>query len=119
MLLFAAWQWFPRLERRSEDASAIKMMKWATVAVAVLVIIMAVLPRRLIWDNFEEVVFEGRPSLVIGANGDELLLFAADSSEWTRRRIRRDAPNLLRTGITRRLFERQSIIKGESSNKEF
>jgi Protein kinase domain len=114
ILLFAAWHWFPRLERRSEDASTIKLMKWATVAVAVLVVIMAVLPRRLLWDNFEEVVFENRPSLVIATNSEELLLFATDSPEWTRRRIRRDAPDLLRTGITRRLFERQSILKGNS-----
>jgi hypothetical protein len=73
-----------------------------------------VFPRRLIWDNFEEVVFENRPSLVIATNSEELLLFATDSPEWTRRRIRRDAPDLLRTGITRRLFERQSILKGNS-----
>jgi serine/threonine protein kinase len=114
ILLFAAWRWFPRLERRSEDASTIKLMKWATVAVAVVAIILAVFPRRLIWDNFEEVVFENRPSLVIATNSEELLLFATDSPEWMRRRIRKDAPNLLRTGITRRLFERPSILKGES-----
>jgi Protein kinase domain len=114
ILLFAAWRWFPRLERRSEDTSTIKAIKWATVAVAVLVIMMAVVPRRLVWDNFEEVVFENRPSLVIATNSEELLLFATDSPEWTRRRIRKDASNLLRTGITRRLFERPSILKGES-----
>jgi tRNA A-37 threonylcarbamoyl transferase component Bud32 len=106
ILAVAAWRWFPQLEKRSEDASTIRLIMGATVAVALLVIAAAVVPRRFVWERFELVTFEGIPSLVIGANREELLLYDADSPERTRRRIRKDAPSLQRSGITRKLFDR-------------
>jgi tRNA A-37 threonylcarbamoyl transferase component Bud32 len=107
ILGLVAWQWFPRLEQRVEDASTVRLIKWATVAVALLVVATAVLPRRIVWESFEVVEFENRQAFVIGTSSEELLLYAPDAAERTHWRVRRDAPTLQRTGVTRKLFDRQ------------
>jgi hypothetical protein len=105
VLGFAAWRWFPRLERRGADAPTIRLLKWATVAVIFLMVGLAIAPRRIIWERFDVVAFENRPALVIGANEDELLLYSPDPPQAGRWRVLRDSPALRRTGFTRKLFE--------------
>jgi serine/threonine-protein kinase len=103
---FAAIRWFPRLERIAKDPSAVRLLKWATVVVAFAAIVAAALPRRIVWESFDVVVFENRPALVIGRSGEELLLYTPDPAARSYARVRGDAPALQRTGQARKLFDR-------------
>lgn len=105
LLGLAAWRWFPRLEKRLDDPSTVRNLKWATLALAFLVVTMAALPRPLIREYFEVVLFQNQAAVVIGTSNDELLLYAPDTADRSRRRVRKDDPGLQRTGLTRRLFE--------------
>jgi hypothetical protein len=71
VLVLAVWRLWPRLEQRSDNSSVTRGMKWATIAVAFVVMATASAPRRVVWDKFE-VVRKNQPSFVIGTNGDEL-----------------------------------------------
>lgn len=102
---FAVVRWFPRLERRAKDPSAVRLLKWATVVVAFAAIAAASLPRRVVWGNFDVVMFENRPALVIGTSAEELLLYTPGTAERSYARVRADAPALQRTGQTRKLFD--------------
>ena len=104
MLVLAAFRWLPRLERCCDDPSTVRLTRWATIAVALLVIAMATLPRRFVFERFELVQFGNQPSVVIASNGEELLLY--DPSRRRSARVRRTAPGLQRTGMTRPIFER-------------
>jgi hypothetical protein len=105
-LLFAVWRWCPRLEQRADDVSAVRRMKWATIALAVLVVACAMAPRRISYDRFDVVLYEDRRSLVIGVKGEELFLYPADKIDSDLRRVRSDAPGLIRETTTRRLVDR-------------
>ena len=103
MLLLAAFRWLPRLERCCDDPSTVRLTRWATIAVAVLVIAMATLPRRFLFERFELVQFGNQPAVVIASNGEELLLY--DPTRRVSTRVRKSAPELQRTGMTRLIFE--------------
>jgi hypothetical protein len=103
MLVIAAFRWLPRLERCCDDPSTVRLTRWATIAVALLVLTVATLPRRFVFERFELVQFGNQTSVVIGSNGEELLLY--DSSRRMSARVRRTAPELQRTGMTRPIFE--------------
>jgi serine/threonine-protein kinase len=107
LLGFAAWQWFPRLESRAGDDAkrAVRRFRWATLVVAIIVVSMASMPRRFIWERFEVVQFENQPAFVIGSNSDELLLYSPRGGERRRWRVRKDATTLQRTGTTAYLFD--------------
>jgi tRNA A-37 threonylcarbamoyl transferase component Bud32 len=100
---FAIIRWFPTWERAAEDRSVVRMLKWATVAMAFVAVASATLTRRLVWDSFPEVLFENRPAHVIAQRGDELLLLPAEV-DTPNRRVRADSPLLRRVGRTTPLF---------------
>jgi serine/threonine-protein kinase len=107
LLGLALWRWFPALEARAVDPSRVRPMKWATAVVAFMVVATAVVPRRLIWENFEVVRFENRPAFVIRNNGDELLLYYPYDEAAKQRRVRVDAPGLERDRAKARIFDKQ------------
>lgn len=106
LLALAIWRWFPRFERAAADAAGVRLLKWATVAVLALVVVTAIAPRRLIWEQFEVVMFENHSAFVIGSNADELLLYYPYGDGLKHRRVRKDAQALQRTGAQARLFDR-------------
>jgi hypothetical protein len=108
ILVLLVWQAFPWLERRNTNGSAVRLVKWATVVLAFLVLATTMLSRRIAWESFEVVWLDGQESLVIATSSDELLLYAAGAAHSPHRRIRRDAPGLRRTGTTRVLLDVQS-----------
>jgi hypothetical protein len=105
LLVLAVWKWFPRFEKRSADPSRVRLLRWATVVVAFMVVVTAVAPRRFIWDTFELVIFENQRAFVIGASHDELLLYSPQGDERRRWRVPRNTAALQRTGTTARLFD--------------
>jgi hypothetical protein len=107
LLGLAAWKWFPRLEERTADASRVRLLRWATVVIAFMVVAMAVVPRRFIWDKFEVVMFENQRAFVIGESNNEVLLYSPQGDERKRWRVPRNAPRLQRTGTTARIFDPQ------------
>jgi hypothetical protein len=107
LLGLAAWQWFPRMEKRAEDPARVRLLRWATVAVAFIVLATAIAPRRLIWEKFEVVAFENQPAFVIGSSREELLLYSRQGDERKRSRVRKDAASLQRTGATAHIFDPQ------------
>lgn len=107
LLGLAAWRWFPRLEKKVQDASRVRFLKWATLAVAFLVIALEVFPRRIVWERFEVVLFENRPAFVLGSSTDELFLYAPRGNETMRGRVRKNAATLQRTGKTALIFDPQ------------
>lgn len=104
VLGLVAWRLFPYLEKGGTDASTLRAMRWGTVAVALLVVAMAVVPRRAVWDSFAVASFDSHTASVIGTTRDELLLYAPNEPGRPRFRVRKDAPGLKLTGETRALF---------------
>ncbi len=104
---WALWRWFPTFEKNASDRARVRLLKWATLAVAFLAVATATMPRRFLWENFEVVRFEKQPSFVIGSSGDELLLYYPYNDTLKHRRVRRTAPELERTGARARIFDRQ------------
>ena len=94
VLLFTVWRWWPRLERRAEDISFVRGMKWAPIAISVLVLVCATAPRRFVWERFPGVLYKNQPSFVIGTNAEELLLYKPDTASATARRVRMDSPDV-------------------------
>jgi hypothetical protein len=106
LLGMAVWRWFPKLEKRADDASSLRAMKWATLAIALLIVALAVAPRRICWERFTVASFGNRPVLVIGTSGGEYLLYAPSEATRLRFRVPRDAPSLVVSGETLPLFDR-------------
>jgi tRNA A-37 threonylcarbamoyl transferase component Bud32 len=105
-LLLVIWRLFPKLEESQIDAPTLRVMKWATLGLAVLIVAVAVAPRRTIWDSFAVATFDNHTALVIGTTRDELLLYAPNEPGRPRFRVRKDAPGLRLTGETKALFDR-------------
>jgi hypothetical protein len=107
LLGFAALRWFPRLEAR-DPSPALQSLKWATLGVAALVVIFNVIPRRIIWDEFEVVQYENRRAVVLGVRGVELLLYVPESGPRPWRRVNDGAQGLQRDGGREKLFVKPS-----------
>jgi hypothetical protein len=101
----AAWFWLPRLERRAAEPSRVRILKWAAVILAYLVIVVEAGARPFIWDQREVVLFKNHPAFVIGSTEDELLLFRPAKGERRSERVRMDAPELRRNVAMRALFD--------------
>ncbi len=108
LLGVTALLWLPRLRTQADSASMVRLVRWAVVVLAFLIVATAVMPRRFIWESFEIVTIDDRSAVVIGSNDQELLLYAPDVNGRSRWRVSRDAPGLERTGRTARLFDRHS-----------
>jgi len=100
-LVFAVWRWWPGMERRSDDVSAVRRGKWTCIAVAAIVVLTGVSPRRFAMERFEVVQYKNVDSFVIGKRGpagDEvLLLYLPDSADTTRPTARRGDADLVST----------------------
>jgi serine/threonine-protein kinase len=105
VLGLAIWQWFPRLEKLAEDASRVLLLKWATVALAFMVIVSVTVARRFVWERYEVVAFEDQRAFVIADSPEELLLYSPRVEDPKRWRVRKDAATLRRTGTTARIFD--------------
>ena len=103
LLVFAVWRWGARLEQAGDDPATVRGMKWVTVAIAAVTVMLAVAPRRIAMDEFPVVQRDGRPAFVVGTNGDELLLYSPGRADTVHQRVRRDAPGLVMTGTSRKL----------------
>jgi hypothetical protein len=104
VLGFAAWKWFPGLERRAQVPGTLRALRWATVGVALLVVVIAVIPRRFVWDDFEVVQYENQRAFVLASRGEQLLLYLSDSPGQPLRRVSGAAGSLVRTGARQPLF---------------
>jgi hypothetical protein len=104
LLGFAAWKWFPGLERRDPAPPMLRSLKWATVGVALLAMGLSVIPRRVVWDEFEVVQYEKQRAFVLGDRGDELLLYFPASPARPWRRVNPGAKGLDRSGVRDKLF---------------
>ena len=100
-VLFAAWRWWPSLEQRATDVGAVRRMKYAALALAALVIITAVAPRRFAMERFPVVLYKNHQSYVIATRGADLLLYVGESTDTVRPIVRwgdtdvKDAQKLL------------------------
>ena len=101
---FAAWKWFPALERRGNAPSALRALRWATVGVALLTIFLYTIPRRFVWDDFEVVQYENKRAFVLASRGELLLLYVGDSPGQPLRRVSATGTALERTGARQKLF---------------
>ena len=97
--------WVPGLETRVVDARTVRLLKWATVVVALTTLAMAGASRRIVWEDFEVVRFEGRDAFVVGATAAELFLVAPMDRDGAYGRVAQDDPRLERAGTVRKLFE--------------
>ena len=103
LLAFVALQWFPRLEAR-DPSPVLRSLKWATLGLAALVVVVNVIPRRIIWDEFEAVQYENQRAVVLGNRGNELLLYVPESPARPWRRVNADAPGLERSGTREKVL---------------
>src|SRR6185369_7422149 len=94
-LIFPIWRWWPEFERRSDDVSAVRRAKWASIALAAVVVVAAVAPRRFAMERFEAVLYKNEPAFVIGTSGDELLLYLPKAADNVRPTVQRGDPDLV------------------------
>lgn len=104
LLGFVVVKWFPRLEKLAGDPARVRLFKWATLVVAFLVVAMAVIPRRFIWESYEVVEYDKQRAFVIASTNDEVLLYAPRAEHRKRWRVRQDDPGLERGVGFSRLF---------------
>jgi tRNA A-37 threonylcarbamoyl transferase component Bud32 len=104
LLGWAAWRWFPRLEKRAADPERVRKLRWAALVVALLLVAEETATRPLLWDRREIVSFENQLAFVIGTRSDELLLYTPAKGERKWLRVRVDAPGLRRNVGARALF---------------
>ena len=104
LLGFAVWKWFPALEQRDPAPPMLRSLKWATVGVALLAMTFNVIPRRVVWDDFEVVQYEKQRAFVLGDRGNELLLYVPDSPARPWKRVTAGASGLERSGSRDKLF---------------
>ena len=97
--------WMPGLETRVVDARTVRTLKWATVVVALMTLAMAGASRRIVWEDFEVVRFEGRDAFVVASASNEVFLVAPADRAGTYGRAASDHPALERTQTVRRIFE--------------
>ena len=102
-LALPAVAWFPSLRQRSSDPAAIQKLRWAMLLLALVVMLAATMPRRVLFERFRVVEYDGQRALVIGSAGDYVLLY--DSARRATVRVRRDAAGLRTTEMTRQVFE--------------
>ena len=107
VLGLAIVKWFPRLEKVAREPGRVRLFKWATVAIGFLVIASAVVPRRLIYESYEVVAYDNQRAFVIGTTTEEMLLYSRVGRDPKRWRVRKDDPNLQRTGTIARIFDPQ------------
>jgi serine/threonine-protein kinase len=105
LLLLAVGRWFPALERRAPDPVIVRA-KWVSAVLALVLVALAVAPRRIAMDTFDVVLYKNRPAFVIGMSGDELLLYPADRIAAAGQRVHRGDRELLPTGAKRALVDR-------------
>lgn len=109
LLGLAVWKWFPRLEGRTTESSTVRFLKWGTLAVAFIVIIWDVMPRRILWEQYPIARFGNRLGFVIASTGedpgDEVLLYFPDEPGRPSLRRRRDTDDLTIPGGSRLLFD--------------
>lgn len=105
LLALAIWRWFPAFEQNAADPERVRLLKWATIVVTALVIATGTFQWRVVWERFEVVSFDNQRALVIGSSNDEMLLYYPYSDASKHRRVRKDAPTLVRTGAQARLFD--------------
>jgi len=107
LLGLVAWRWVPQLEKRSSDPSRIRRLKWALVTVGFLIVASDVAPRRLIWEDFDVVLFNQQTRFVIGSTDDMVLLYGPEAGNRTHSPVGKTDPGLNRDGKTpaRPLFD--------------
>jgi hypothetical protein len=105
LLILAVAYWFRPLERLSRDTTVVSVMKWATVAVAFLTVAMAVMPRRIVWDQFGLVQFGTQRAFVIANRGPELLLYWPRGDRPLHRRVTIGDEGLVRSATALQLFD--------------
>ena len=106
MLALVARLWFPRLERRVVDAAQVRLLKWATVAVACIAVASVAMLYQLIWQSFVVVQLPDRQAYVVGYNDEELLLFSPRTTDRRYLRVAGD-DNSIETLDARRLFDEE------------
>jgi Protein kinase domain len=104
LLLFAAWRWFPRLEKRTADPVHIRRLQWSAVVVALLLVAEETITRPFLWDRREIVMFGNQQAFVIGMNDQELLLYTPAKGERKYIRVPVDSQDLRRNIGSRPLF---------------
>jgi serine/threonine protein kinase len=97
LLVYVVWRWWPWLEQRAEDATGIRRMKWVSLALAAVMVLTAVGPRRFAMETFDRVLYKNQRSYVIGTSGDVLLLYVADSVDRVRPRVKTN--DVVRTNV--------------------
>jgi tRNA A-37 threonylcarbamoyl transferase component Bud32 len=108
LLGFAAVKWFPRFEQRDPGAPVLRSLKWAALGIAALIVVVSLMPRRIIWDEFEVVQYENQRAFVLGSRGTELLLYVPGSPSKPLRRVDAGASGLERSGNRDKLFSKPS-----------
>jgi len=101
----AVWRWFPAWEQRVDNVAPVRLMKWATLAIIVVSLAVAVVPHRVLWELFEVVEYQSEEFYVVGASDADLQLFNPRATERARRRVSQGDPSLVRTGASRTLFD--------------
>jgi len=97
-LIFAVWRWWPGIERRADDVSAVRRGKWTCIGLAAIVVVAGVAPRRFAMERFEVMLYKNEPAFVIGTRGDDdVLLYVPNSADTTRPTARRGDADLVRT----------------------
>lgn len=109
LLGLAVWKWFPRLEGRATDPSTVRLLKWGTLAVAFIVVVWDVMPRRILWEQYPRAQFGNRSGFVIASTGedprDEVLLYFPDEPGRPSERKQRGTDGLTYPGGSRYLFD--------------
>jgi serine/threonine-protein kinase len=94
--------WVPTFEARSQDRATVRRIRTGVLVVVAGIVMTASLPRRLVWESFDPVMYENRLAVVLATKGDDVLLF---DDGHTRRVRRAETRPLNGRPRARRLFD--------------
>jgi hypothetical protein len=102
LLVFLGGGLLPYMRRRSGDLGPFRAVTWATLLLAVVVMLGPIAPRRFLFERYRVVEYAGQPALEIASAGANLLLY--DPRRRVTLKVPSDATSPIPNERTRLIF---------------
>ena len=106
LLAFLGGGVVPYMRRRTGDLAPFRPVTWATLLLAVVVMVGPTAPRRFLFERFRVVEYAGQPALEIARAGANLLLY--DPRRRVTLKVPRDQTSPIPTEPTRQIFSNET-----------
>ena len=104
---FAIWH-VKCLEQGDTAVGLVRLMRWSLVVLLALTLAIVVLPYRIVWVDYERVVYDGIPAHIVATTDEQFHLFFDPATNAPSRSIDQGDAELMSFGIFEKLFAEQN-----------